>query len=45
MRPPDLPQVEVDRSQIERVIANLVTNAMRRDAGGRRDQRGGDAPR
>jgi NtrC-family two-component system sensor histidine kinase KinB len=27
--PPDLPQVDVDRSQIERVIANLVTNAMR----------------
>jgi two-component system, NtrC family, sensor histidine kinase KinB len=26
---PDLPQVSVDRSQIERVIANLVTNAMR----------------
>ena len=27
--PPDLPHVAVDRSQIERVIANLVTNAMR----------------
>ena len=27
--PPDLPRVHVDRSQIERVIANLVTNAMR----------------
>jgi NtrC-family two-component system sensor histidine kinase KinB len=27
--PPDLPQVAVDRRQIERVIANLVTNAMR----------------
>ncbi len=26
---PDLPTVSVDRSQIERVIANLVTNAMR----------------
>jgi len=26
---PDLPKVSVDRSQIERVIANLVTNAMR----------------
>jgi len=26
---PDLPQVTVDRSQIERVIGNLVTNAMR----------------
>jgi NtrC-family two-component system sensor histidine kinase KinB len=26
---PDLPQVAVDRSQIERVIGNLVTNAMR----------------
>jgi signal transduction histidine kinase len=27
--PPDLPHVNVDRSQIERVIVNLVTNAMR----------------
>ena len=27
--PPDLPHVAVDRSQIERVIGNLVTNAMR----------------
>jgi len=27
--PPDLPHVSVDRSQIERVIGNLVTNAMR----------------
>ncbi len=27
--PPDLPAVSVDRSQIERVITNLVTNAMR----------------
>jgi two-component system, NtrC family, sensor histidine kinase KinB len=27
--PPDLPEAAVDRLQIERVIANLVTNAMR----------------
>jgi NtrC-family two-component system sensor histidine kinase KinB len=27
--PPDLPYVDVDRSQIERVIANLITNALR----------------
>jgi PAS domain S-box-containing protein len=27
--PPDLPHVSVDRGQIERVIGNLVTNAMR----------------
>jgi PAS domain S-box-containing protein len=27
--PPDLPHVAVDRSQIERVIANLITNALR----------------
>jgi two-component system, NtrC family, sensor histidine kinase KinB len=27
--PPDLPEVAVDRLQIERVIANLITNAMR----------------
>jgi len=27
--PPDLPAVSVDRSQIERVITNLVTNATR----------------
>jgi NtrC-family two-component system sensor histidine kinase KinB len=32
--PPDLPQVDVDRSQIERVIANLVTNAMRATSAG-----------
>ena len=27
--PPDLPHVSVDRSQIDRVIGNLITNAMR----------------
>src|SRR6185436_7440582 len=27
--PPDLPHVAVDRSQIERVIGNLITNALR----------------
>src|SRR5580765_156969 len=27
--PPDLPYIDVDRSQIERVIANLITNALR----------------
>jgi NtrC-family two-component system sensor histidine kinase KinB len=27
--PPNLPYVDVDRSQIERVIANLITNALR----------------
>jgi NtrC-family two-component system sensor histidine kinase KinB len=27
--PPDLPHVNVDRSQLERVIGNLITNAMR----------------
>jgi PAS domain S-box-containing protein len=32
--PPDLPAVAVDRSQIERVITNLVTNAMRATAAG-----------
>ena len=32
--PPDLPAVSVDRSQIERVITNLVTNAMRATAAG-----------
>jgi signal transduction histidine kinase len=30
--PPDLPPVAVDRLQLERVIANLVTNAMRATA-------------
>jgi NtrC-family two-component system sensor histidine kinase KinB len=30
--PPDLPHVSVDRLQIERVIANLITNAMRATA-------------
>ena len=32
--PPDLPHVAVDRGQIERVIGNLVTNAMRATADG-----------
>jgi len=32
--PPDLPYVDVDRSQIERVIANLITNALRATASG-----------
>jgi NtrC-family two-component system sensor histidine kinase KinB len=32
--PPDLPQVDVDRSQIERVIGNLVTNALRATTAG-----------
>jgi two-component system, NtrC family, sensor histidine kinase KinB len=32
--PPDLPHVAVDRGQIERVIGNLVTNAMRATPGG-----------
>ena len=32
--PPDLPNVAVDRSQIERVIGNLVTNASRATATG-----------
>jgi two-component system sensor histidine kinase BaeS len=32
--PPDLPLVAVDPHQIERVIANLVTNAMRATAAG-----------
>jgi signal transduction histidine kinase len=45
--PPDLPHVSVDRSQIERVIGNLVTNAARATpAGGRvtvaANQRGGE---
>jgi two-component system, NtrC family, sensor histidine kinase KinB len=31
---PDLPHVSVDRSQIERVIGNLVTNALRATAAG-----------
>src|SRR6185295_13255657 len=34
--PPDLPNVAVDRSQIERVIGNLVTNAARATPGGGR---------
>jgi NtrC-family two-component system sensor histidine kinase KinB len=32
--PPDLPPVAVDRMQIERVIANLITNAMRATSAG-----------
>ena len=32
--PPDLPNVAADRGQIERVIANLVTNAARATPGG-----------
>jgi NtrC-family two-component system sensor histidine kinase KinB len=32
--PPDLPYVDVDRSQIERVIANLITNAQRASSPG-----------
>ena len=32
--PPDLPHVSVDRGQIDRVITNLVTNAMRATAEG-----------
>jgi NtrC-family two-component system sensor histidine kinase KinB len=32
--PPDLPHVSVDRGQIERVITNLVSNAMRATADG-----------
>jgi len=32
--PPDLPYVDVDRSQIERVIANLITNALRASSAG-----------
>jgi PAS domain S-box-containing protein len=32
--PPDLPYVSVDRGQIERVIGNLVTNAMRATSDG-----------
>jgi NtrC-family two-component system sensor histidine kinase KinB len=31
---PDLPQIAVDRGQVERVIGNLVTNAMRATAEG-----------
>jgi signal transduction histidine kinase len=31
---PDLPDVSVDRSQVERVIGNLVTNALRATAAG-----------
>ncbi|HET6958736.1 MAG TPA: HAMP domain-containing sensor histidine kinase, partial [Vicinamibacterales bacterium] len=45
--PPDLPHVAVDRGQIERVIGNLVTNAMRATPGGgtiavAAEARGGD---
>ena len=32
--PPDLPAISADRSQVERVITNLVTNAMRATAAG-----------
>jgi two-component system, NtrC family, sensor histidine kinase KinB len=32
--PPDLPRVAVDRGQIERVITNLITNALRATADG-----------
>ncbi len=32
--PPDLPVVTVDRQQIQRVIVNLLTNALRATAGG-----------
>ena len=32
--PPDLPYVDVDRSQIERVIVNLITNALRASSAG-----------